>query len=172
MTHITQIELITSKILIIRGEKVMLDADLAKLYGVTTKRLNEQLRRNRMRFPDDFVFQLTKEEKNELVANCDHLKNIKYSKTLPWAFTEHGAIMVASVLNTPLAIEMSVFIVRAFIQMRDMLRHHKKLAEKLAILERKVSTHDVHIRSLFEAIRQLMSPPPKKKSLIGFTAKD
>ena len=155
-------------ILLVRGEKVMLDADLAKLYGVTTKRLNEQVKRNRNRFPEDFMFQLTTLEKSEVVANCDHLHNLKFSRTLPYAFTEHGAIMLASVLNTTRAIEMSVYIVRAFVTLREMLITHKELAHKLAELERCVASHDVRIRSLFEAIKQLTAPPEPKRRRIGF----
>lgn len=99
---------IERRILIVRGQKVMLDADLAELYGVTTKRLNEQVKRNRGRFPRDFMFQLATQEKTEVVANCDHLQRLKFSPVLPYAFTEHGAIMVASILNTTRAIEVSV----------------------------------------------------------------
>jgi len=99
---------IEQSILVIRGEKVMLDADLAVLYGVTTKRLNEQVKRNRDRFPKDFIFQLTEREKREVVANCDHLKRLKFSLGLPYAFTEHGAIMLATVLNSPIAVKASI----------------------------------------------------------------
>ena len=105
MKELIPIDMIERKILLIRGEKVMLDADLAALYGVTTKRLNEQVKRNRERFPNDFMFQLTEEEKAEVVANCDHLKRLKFSPALPYAFTEHDAIMLASVLNSPLAVQ-------------------------------------------------------------------
>ena len=158
---------IGQRILLIRGQRVMLDADLAGLYGVSTKRLNEQVRRNRDRFPDDFMFQLTTNEKAEVVANCDHLAKLRFSPVLPNAFTEHGAIMVASVLNTQRAIQVSVFVVRAFVKLREMLSTHKELAHKLAVLERKMENHDESIRSLVAAIRQLMAPqepePPKKR---------
>lgn len=107
-TGLVPTEVISSRILSIRGERIMLDADLAELYGVETKRLNEQVRRNRERFPEDFMFQLTAEEKKYVVANCDHLSRLKFSPTLPYAFTEHGAIMAASVLNTLRAVEVSV----------------------------------------------------------------
>jgi hypothetical protein len=159
---------VESRILLIRGQKVLLDADLAKLYGVTTKRLNEQVKRNRNRFPDDFMFQLTSGGKAEVVAICDHLRGLKFSPALPYAFTEHGAIMAASVLNTTRAIEMSVFVVRAFVRLREVLAAHKELAAKLAALERKVASHDRHIRALFDAIRQLMAPPEKPRKRIGF----
>ena len=116
----------------------MLDADLAQLYGVSTKRLNEQVKRNRDRFPEDFMFQLNAAEKTEVVAKCDHLAKLKFSRTHPYAFTEHGAIMLAAVLNTPRAIEVSVFVVRAFVKLREILTTHKALAHKLAELESKI----------------------------------
>ena len=100
---------IEERILLIRGEKVIVDADLSEFYGVPTKRLNEQVKRNKDRFPDDFMFQISAEEKSEVVANCDHLSKLKYSKSLPYAFTEHGAIMAASVLNSKKAVEVSVY---------------------------------------------------------------
>lgn len=162
------VERIESRILLLRGQKVMLDSDLADLYGVSTKRLNEQVKRNQGRFPADFMFKLTTKEKAEVVANCDHLQTLKFSPGLPHAFTEHGAIMVASVLNTPRAIEVSVFVVRAFVKLREMLGAHKELAGKLAELESRVEAHDEHITALFEAIRQLMEPPPKTTRRIGF----
>jgi len=167
---------IEQQILLIRGQRVMLDADLAGLYGTTTKRLNEQVKRNRGRFPEDFMFQLTKKEKAEVVAICDHLAKLKFSPVLPNAFTEHGVIMVASVLNTKRAIQVSVFVVRAFVKLREMLSTHKELAHKLAELERKLQNHDESIRSLVVAIRQLMAPPepepepPKKR--IGFLVEE
>ena len=111
---------IEQTILLIRGHRVMLDTDLADLYGVTTKRLNEQVKRNRNRFPADFMFQLTSTEKAEVVANCDHLKKLKFSPVRPFVFTEHGAVMVASVLNSKRAIEVSIYVVRAFVALREM----------------------------------------------------
>lgn len=161
-------ERIESRILLIRGHKVMLDSDLAHLYQVGTKRLNEQVKRNKSRFPADFMFPLTAKEKAEVVANCDHLHRLKFSSTLPYAFTEHGTIMVASVLNAPRAIEVSVYVVRAFIKLREMLSTHKKLALKLAELEKRIEAHDEEITALFEAIRQLMEPPVKSEKCIGF----
>ena len=118
---IMPVERIESSILIIRGHKVILDADMAVLYGVTTKRLNEQVKRNRDRFPEEFMFQLTEREKGEVVANCDHLKLLKFSPNLPYAFTEHGAIMLATVLNSPVAVQTSIQIVKAFVRLRRML---------------------------------------------------
>jgi hypothetical protein len=147
----------------------MLDADLAELYGVTTKRLNEQVKRNLERFPADFMFQLTATEKAKVVANCDHLARLKFSSVLPTAFTEHGAIMAASVLNSPRAVEVSVFVVRAFVKLRELSVTHKEIGHKLDQLERKVTGHDQAIASLITAIRELMTPPePKKKRPIGF----
>ena len=156
------------KILLIRGQKVIVDSDLAQFYGVATKRLNEQLKRNKDRFPADFVFQLTPDEKDELVANCDHLSNLKFSTSLPNAFTEHGAIMVASVLSSPRAIELSVYVVRAFVHQREMLAANKEFAVKLADIERKLESHDSSIESIIEALRQLMAPPDEEKRRIGF----
>ena len=120
-------EKINRAILIIRKHKVMLDTDLANIYGVKTGRLNEQVKRNKDRFPIDFMFQLTDKEKHKVVANCDHLEKLKFSRTNPYAFTEHGAIMLASVLNTQTAIETSVLIVRAFVKLREILSSHKEI---------------------------------------------
>ena len=119
---------VEQSILLIRGHRVMLDADLARLYGVSTKRLNEQVKRNGSRFPKDFMFRLTAKERNEVVANCDHLQHLKFSSTLPHAFTEHGTIMLASVLNSRRAVEVSVFVVRAFVKLREKLSVHRKVA--------------------------------------------
>ena len=146
----------------------MLDSDLAELYGVSTKRLNEQVKRNQKRFPADFMFELTATEKAEVVAICDYLQTLKFPPGLPNAFTEHGAIMVASVLNTPRAMEVSVYVVRAFVKLREMLGAHKELEGKLAELESRVEAHDEHITALFEAIRQLMERPPRPRKRIGF----
>jgi hypothetical protein len=143
----------------------MLDADLAVLYGVTTKRLNEQLKRNRSRFPKDFMFQLTEKEKAEVVANCDHLKRLKFSPNLPYAFTEHGAIMLATVLNSPIAVHASIQVVRAFVRLRKMLAANAELARKLDALEKK---YDEQFKVVFDAIRELMQPPEPKKRKIGF----
>ena len=140
-------------ILFVRGQKVMLDADLADMYGVKTKRLNEQVKRNIHRFPADFMFQLSDEEKQEVVAYCDHLSRIRFSATNPYAFTEHGTIMLASILNTPLAIQTSVLIVRAFVKLREILSTHSELAKKLTELE---SKYDKQFKVVFQALRELM----------------
>jgi len=168
---------IARQILVIRGQKVMIDADLAALYDVPTKRLNEQVKRNPGRFPGDFVFALTRAERDEVVANCDHLQRLKFSPTMPFVFTEHGALMAASVLNTPRAVEVSLYVVRAFVELREALATNKELAKRLneleSRLERKLATHDQAIAGILEAIRQLMAPPaPAKKRRIGFVQND
>ncbi|RJQ50825.1 MAG: ORF6N domain-containing protein [Nitrospiraceae bacterium] len=159
------VERIERTILLIRGQKVMLDADLADIYGVTTKRLNEQVRRNNDRFPEDFMFQLNENEKAEVVANCDHLKKLKFSHTLPYAFTEYGAIMLATVLNSSVAVQTSIQIVRAFIRLRQILASNTEFSRRLDDLEEK---YNAHFKVVFKAIRALMNPPEKKKGQIGF----
>lgn len=164
-------ERIQQAIFLIRGEKVILASDLAKLYGVTTKRLNEQVKRNRARFPDDFMFQLTSEEAESLrrsrsqFATLKRGRNIKY---LPYAFTEHGAIMAANVLNSERAVQASVAVVRAFVRLRQMLASNAELARKFEELEKK---YDAQFKVVFDAIRQLMTPPETKRKQIGFHAK-
>ena len=158
---------IRQSILLIRGQRVMLDVDLALVYGVTTKRLNEQVTRNQDRFPADFMFRLTRQEKTEVVANCDHLGGLKFSAVPPRAFTEHGAIMLAAVLNSPVAIHASVQIVRAFVQLREILSGHRDLADKLAALERR---YDHQFKVVFDAIRELMIEEHAPKKEIGFKA--
>ena len=180
--EIVLVDRIEPCILLIRGQRVMLDADLAPLYGTSTKAFNQAIKRNLARFPADFMFQLGAEEaeairsqtataylRSQTATSSDpsalmrsqivtaSRRNVRY---LPYAFTEHGAIMAASVLNTPRAIEVSVYVVRAFVKLREVLSTHKELAGKLAELERKVVAHDVAIQSLVGAIRRLMEPPP------------
>jgi len=171
---------IESHILVIRNQKVIIDADLAALYGVPTRRLNEQVKRNSGRFPDDFMFVLSAEEKAEVIANCDHLSRLKFSKSLPFAFTEHGAIQAANVLASPQAIEMGVYVVRAFVRLRELVVTHKELVSRLDNLEQTTEAlsmqHDTFARNtraqlkqVFDAIRELMTPPePTKKRPIGF----
>jgi phage regulator Rha-like protein len=161
-------ERIERSILLIRGEKVMLDADLAEIYGVTTKVLNQAVKRNAIRFPEDFMFQLTEREKAEVVTNCDHLVRIKFSPHLPFAFTEHGALMLANVLNGERAALTSVQVVRAFVRLRQMLASNAELSRKLAALEKK---YDAQFKIVFDAIRQLMTPPEPKRREIGFHVK-
>ena len=155
-------------ILTIRGLRVMLDSDLAKIYGVTTKQLNQQFKRNHERFPDDFAFALAKQEvadmRSQIVTSSR--RNLRRA---PVVFTEHGAIMLASVLNSPIAVDASVRVVRAFVLMREQLAAHKELAQKLSELEGRVSGHDEAMQNLFEAIRQLIEPPlPETRRQIGF----
>lgn len=158
---------INKSILVIRELKVMLDFDLADIYGVKTKRLNEQVKRNINRFPSDFMFQLSDEEKQEVVAKCDHLSKLKFSPSNPYAFTEHGAIMLASVLNSPLAIETSVLIVRAFVKLRGILSTHSELAKKIEELE---FMYDKQFKVVFQALRALMRGEPEKteRQIIGY----
>lgn len=159
-------EKIDRAIISLRQKRVMLDADLAMVFGTTTKRLNERVKRNIDRFPADFLFQLTDEEKAWVVANCDHLKQLKFSPVNPYAFTEHGTIMVATILNTPVAVEASVAIVRAFIKLREILSQNKDLAKRLSELEAK---YDHQFKAVFEAIRKLMQVPvPTNRQRIGY----
>jgi len=156
----------------IRASKVIIDADLARIYGVTTKKLNQAVKRNMHRFPSDFLFQLTPQEKDEVVTICDHLRSLKYSPFLPFAFTEHGAIMAASVLNSERAIQVSVFVVRAFIRLREMVASHRELSRRLAELEKRLESHDEQIQLILKAIRQLMAPPEKPAKRIGFQLRE
>ena len=161
---------IESMILTVRGLRVMLDSDLARIYNVTTKALNQALKRNSERFPDDFAFQLTAEEleslRSQIVTSKPGRGGRRY---FPRVFTEHGAIMLASVLDSQRAVEMSVSVVRAFILMREQLAASKELAKKLSELEGRVCGHDEAIQNLFEAIRQLIEPPlPENRRQIGF----
>jgi phage regulator Rha-like protein len=161
-------EVVITKIIVLREKKVIVDKDIAELYGVTTKRLNEQVKRNKKRFPIDFMFQLTLEEKDEVVANCDHLKNLKYSSTLPFVFTEHGAVMLASVLNSNRAIEVNIQIVRIFTQLKEMLMTHKDILIQMQNLENKLTAHDVDIKLIFEYLKKLLTPPQEPRRRIGF----
>jgi phage regulator Rha-like protein len=169
-----QVEHITQSILILRGHRVLLDSDLANLYGVTTKRFNEQVRRNLERFPTDFMFQITADEADSLRSQFATLKRGRgqHRKYAPYVFTEHGAIMAAMILNSPQAIEMSVHVVRAFVQLREMLASNQELAQQLKALEarmaRKFAAHDHAIADIIKTIRQLMNPPEPKKRSIGF----
>ena len=175
------IEQIAGSIVVLRGHKVLLDADLARLYGVTTKRFNEQVQRNLHRFPEDFMFQVTEAEHTALRSHfATSSRSHGGRRYLPYVFTEHGAIMAASILNTPLAVEVSVYVVRAFVRLREMLGSNAKLAPKLERLEQmlelhdsKLTTHDEAIAAVLSAIRELMTPAetPKKRG-IGFITED
>ena len=161
----TPVEGMDSQIHLIRGQRVMLDSDLAAIYGVPTMRLNEQFKRNRQRFPADFAFQLTPDEYAALISQFAISKKGRGGRrTLPWVFTEHGAIMLAMLLNSERAVEMSVFVVRAFVQMREVLLGSKQLAAKLAELERRVGGHDEVIADLITAIRKLLEAPTEEKA--------
>lgn len=181
-TDLYAVEPVDTLIVTVRGQKVILDSDLARVYGVPTKRLNEQIRRNSQRFPQDFAFRLSAEEATILLcsrsqnATLKRGQNIKY---LPFAFTEHGAVMAASVLNTPSAVRMSIFVVRAFIKMREHLLKGVEMEKRLAEIEKILLSHDTALRDLFQKIRPLLLPtlskvegpppdPPRKQ--IGFHA--
>jgi hypothetical protein len=153
----------------LRGQKVILDADLAILYGVTTKALNQAVKRNESRFPPDFMFSLKKGEKEEVVTNCDHLSRLRFSHALPHAFTEHGVLMLANVLNSERAVRVSVQVLRAFIRLRETMAAHADLARKLAEMEKK---YDAQFKMVFEAIRQLMAQPETPRKRIGFMVKE
>lgn len=167
--EIVVVEEIVNRIHTVRGQKVMLDKDLAELYGVEVKRLNEQVRRNSDRFPSEFMFQLTKREFEVLKSQIATSKGRGGRRYLPYVFTEHGAIMLATVLNTPAAVAMSIQVVKAFVLMRRMIGAVSNLSRKLDALERKMVEHDRKFAVVFEAIRELMEPPPAEpKERIGF----
>ncbi len=177
------VEQIEPRILSVRGQRVILDADLADLYGTTTKAFNQAVKRNLNRFPTDFMFQLTSEEAKAIPSQFMTVNLRSQTVTssaashggrryAPYAFTEHGALMAASILNTPRATEVSVYVIRAFVKLRDLLSTHKELASKFTELEKKVDSHDRTIQSLVAAIRRLLeSPPSPSQRQIGFHAK-
>ena len=187
MSHpeIIPLEHVQSRILVLRGQRVLIDADLAALYGVTTKRLNEQVKRNARKFPEDFLFQLSAEEAEQLPrlrsqnatsnmpvpsrsqnATLKRGQNIKY---LPYAFTEHGAIQAANILNSDAATDMSVHVVRAFVRLRQLVVNHKAIAAKLSELDARVGAHDEQLAAVIDAIRQLTAPAgPRHRRKIGF----
>ena len=177
--NIVPTEAISPRILLIRGQRVIIDADLAELYAVTTKALNQAVKRNMDRFPEDFMFRLTDKEKGEVVTNCDHLAKLKFSKSLPFAFTEHGAIQAANTLSSPQAVKMGVYVVRAFVQLRHLLANNRELVSRLDDLEQKTEalamTQDTFARNtkaqlkqMFDALRELMATPEPTKRPIGF----
>lgn len=162
---------VSSKILVLRNQKVILDADLAELYGVPVRQLNQQVKRNVHRFPPDFLFRLTvAEHRNLRSQNVISSSAHGGRRYLPQAFTEHGAIMAATVLNSKRAIEMSIFVVRAFVQMRQAMIINQRVVSKLAELEARIESHDADIQDLVDAIRELMAPPPANNRRIGFEA--
>ena len=164
---------VESRILEIRGQKVILDRDLAEVYGETTKRLNQQVNRNLSRFPSDLVFRLTREEMEELVANCNRFANLKHSTVLPLAFTEFGALQAASVLKSDRAIEMSLFVVRAFVRMRDLLASRGEFARRLEAVERQLLRHDTTLQEIYREIKALRRDAEGTgKRAIGFRASE
>ena len=173
-------ESVSNFIVVLRRRRVILDSDLAALYGVTTKRLNEQVKRNVERFPEDFMFRLTTDEAAVLRSQFATSKKAPPkdgrggARYQPFAFTEHGAIQAANVLNSPRAVEMGVHVVRAFVQLRELIASNQELGRRIdqleASLEKRLSTHDETITAILSAIRELMNPPPPKRRGIGFTA--
>jgi len=172
--EVIPIERIEKRIYLIRNQKVMVDSDIAELYDVSTKQLNQQVKRNIDRFPIDFMFQLSAEEYDSLRSQNVTLKNGrgKHRKYLPYAFTEQGVAMLSSVLNSKQAIKVNIQIMRAFVKLREILSTHKELAQKLKELELKIDSHDQQIQSIFEVINQLLIPPEKPKQKIGFTIEE
>jgi DNA-binding PadR family transcriptional regulator len=168
--HLVPEQVIEQRIFMIRGHKVMLDRDLAKLYGVRTMVLNQAVKRNISRFPKDFMFQLSKEEMENWISQIVISNKEKMGiRRKPYAFTEQGVAMLSSVLNSERAVQVNIAIMRAFVKLRQILSINKELAYKLAELERKIEKHDANIQAIFEAIRKLMAPPPiKPKPQIGF----
>lgn len=149
----------------------MIDRDLAELYGVETKYMNRQVRFNKDRFPAEFMFRLTVEERNELVQICHRFETMKHSSSMPYVFTEHGVAMLSSVLNSERAVKINILIIKTFVKLREIVTTHKELADKLKELEARIGKHDEDICVIFEAIRQLMvSPPELPKRRIGFHA--
>ena len=167
-----QPEQIEQVILLIRGQRVMLDRDLAALYGVTTGNLNKAVQRNAERFPPDFMFQLTADEAKALRFHFGSLKRGLHFKYLPRVFTQEGVAMLSSVLRSPRAVQVNLAIMRVFVRLRPTLGLHKELAHKLAELERKIEGHDTSIRTLFDAIRELAAPPATPRREIGYHAKE
>lgn len=168
MKEIVPMERIESKIFVFRGQRVMIDRDLAELYGVETKHLNRQVRRNRPRFPAEFMFQLTATEKHELVTNWHRFSRLKHSSSLPLAFTEHGVAMLATVLKSDPAVKISILIIKAFVKLRAHLDLHKALGTTIKQLEHKVGRHDVEIGLIIRAIQKMISFEKKPKNKIGF----
>ncbi len=173
MTSDRKVASIESAIYSLRGQRVMLDSDLAAIYGTSTMRLNEQFKRNRKRFPDDFAFVFTREEFTNLISQDAISRSHGGRRTLPIAFTEHGAIMLASVLNSEIAVQASIRVVRAFVRLREMVAANAQLASKLAELERRLDSHDEAIVHLFATLKRLLEPPePPKKREIGFHVRE
>lgn len=163
---------IMDKIILIRGQQVMISNDLAELYGVTTKRLNEQVKRNLKRFPQHFMFQLNEQEKDEVVANCDHLHNIKYSPYLPYVFTEYGTVMLANILYSDRAIQASIRIVEIYIRIRENILSNKDLLLKMEQLEKRMGDQDEKIILVFQYLKSFINTKDKPRKRIGFKRED
>ena len=162
-------EIIASRILIMRGMRVILDNDLSSLYGVSTKAINQAVKRNPRRFPEDFVFQLNEQEKKEVVTNCDHLASLKFSHQLPYAFTEQGVAMLSSVLNSDRAIDVNVIIMRVFVKFRELVSVSQVILKRLDDLENRMDKNDSEVRAIFQVIRDFVEPRAKRnKQKIGF----
>lgn len=171
--QVIPVEVVENKILLIRSQKIILDFHLAKLYNVETKILNKAVARNIDRFPVDFMFRLTQKEWNSLRFHFGTSNSGRGGRRyLPFAFTEHGALMLASVLNSPAAVKISILVVRAFVRLREILAANKELAQKLKELELKTETHGEQITAIFDAINQLLTPPPATKKKMGFRVKE
>ena len=168
-TEIVSEKIIEDMIFLVRGEKVIVDRDIAKLYCVPTKVLNQAVKRNKKRFPDEFILQLTKNEKNGLVTICDRFKSLKHSTVNPYAFTEHGVAMLSSVLNSEKAIQINVAIIRTFIKLRQLVDSNKEIGQKISQLERKYEHHDFQIQKLFDKVREIpLLQEDKSKRVKGF----
>lgn len=165
MGQLITVEAVEQKIFLIRNCRVMIDRDIAELYGVETKYLNRQVKRNKGRFPEEFMFQLTKEGKEELVTNWHRFASMKHSSTAPFVFTEHGVAMLSAVLNSKRAVTMSILIIKAFVRLRELLSTHNDLARKFQELERKYEWHDKQSKAVFDAIRELMTPPEQARGI-------
>jgi len=168
MNKLRLIDGIEDRILIIRGQRIMLDRDLAELYGVETKYLNRQVKRNMARFPQEYMFQLTQKEKNEVVTNWHHLHQLKYSHQLPFAFAEHGVAMLSAVINSERAIKLSIYIINTFVRLRHLINNSKLVESKLAKLENKLDGHDAEIGAIIKVLKKLVTEPEKPKGKIGF----
>lgn len=169
MANIVPTEIIEQRIFLIRGEKVMVDRDLAELYQVQTKVLNQSVKRNLDRFPPNFMFQLSEKERDELVTNCDRFERLKHSTSLPFVFTEQGVAMLSGVLKSKRAIQVNIQIMNTFVQLRRMLADNKALAQRLDELERK---YDAQFKVVFDALRKLIAPPDPPKRRIGFGVRE
>ncbi len=154
-------EVIMSKIILIRNQKVMIDRDLAELFGITTKQLNQQVKRNINRFPENFMFQLTHDEKEKVVTICDHLKKLKFSATLPYAFTEHGTIMLANVINSEKAVKVSIKIIEIFVSLRQFLNDNLTVKLEIEEIKKKLINHDKNIELVFCYLDELIDKQEK-----------